>query len=224
MTQGWLSALALAAFALAGSAWAQAPQGNKAPARAEHARRPVPPPVAWAELSPAEKAALQPLESKWHTIDGPQQRKWRIIAHRYAKASPVEQQRMHERMQAWVILTPEQRRLARENYQAMRRVDPSTRVQRWSSYEQLPPEKRIQMHALVEQQRKNAHPAGKRPLQLPPPVVAVPPAPATADPALAAGARPRILPAPGLIDRNTLLPTALPEPAAGAVPPASQRN
>lgn len=191
--------------------------------RVERPKRPAEPQLNWSQLSPSERQALQPLETQWSSIDGAQQRKWRIIAHRYQRASPVEQARMHERMQAWVLLTPEQRRVARENYEAMRRVAPATRAQRWSSYEQLPPEQRIEMHTRVEQQRKKAHhPVKRLPAATQPPPVAAASKPSAPVAPMLEPQRPRILPPSGMLDRNTLLPaplpTATPVPASPGAP------
>lgn len=181
------------------------------------------PQLPWSGLSASEKQALKPLESKWDTIDGAQQRKWRKIAERYHKATPEQQQRMHERMQAWVTLTPEQRRLARENYQAVKKVDPATRANKWNSYEQLPAEKRIEMHTAVEEQRKASRPNNKpRPAV---PAGAQPKAAAvTLPPPQAGNPKPRVIVAPGLVDQKTLLPAAQPLSLTDKQPPATGKN
>jgi hypothetical protein len=128
-------------------------------------------------------------------MDGSRQRKWLALAERYQKATPEQQQRMQERMQAWATITPEQRQKARENFQAVRKLDPNTRSQKWSSYEQLPAEKRIELHNQVEAKRQ------------------MPPAPVKTAPAGAMSAKSAVIAVPA--DHNTLLPAAA-KPAASS--------
>ena len=48
-------------------------------------------------------------------------------------------------MSAWVHLTPEQRRLAREQYKSFRQLPPEQRqqvTQKWQEYQRLSPEQR----------------------------------------------------------------------------------
>lgn len=160
------------------------------------------PTTPWARLSAADQQALTPLQSQWDSMEGHRQRKWLDLSARYKKATPDQQKRMQERMQAWATITPEQRKKARENYQAVRKLDPNTRAEKWSSYEQLPVEKRIELHNQVEAQRQQR---GS-------------PSSMTGKPALPAEApkpgpqglqgKPRVVATPGLVDQNTLLPAA----------------
>jgi len=87
------------------------------------------PPVAarsptWAELSPANKAALAPLASQWDQLDPPRKQKWLGIAQRYPKMPAAQQERVQQQMGAWASLTPEQRRIAREQYKSLKQLPP----------------------------------------------------------------------------------------------------
>lgn len=113
----------------------------KAPARA--ADKPV-----WNQLSPAQKTALQPLQSEWDALDGVRKQKWLELANRYAAMKPEEQQRVHERMREWVRLTPAQRSAARQNYTQAKTLAPNEKSATWESYKQLPDE---QKQKLAEQ-------------------------------------------------------------------------
>jgi Protein of unknown function (DUF3106) len=163
------------------------------------------PKTPWKNLSAADQQALTPLQGQWESMEGSRQRKWLDLAARYKKATPDQQKRMQERMQAWATITPEQRKLARENYQAVRKLDPNTRAEKWSSYEQLPVEKRIELHNKVEEQRQqrgaNSTNTGKPTI----PAEAPKPGPQGMQ------GKPRVVAAPGgLVDQNTLLPAAKP--------------
>ena len=87
-------------------------------ARQAALERPVAAPSKWRSSRwPANGTAMEPVRKQ----------KWLDIANRFASMKPDEQQRMHERMRDWVKLTPEERRLARENYTRPRK---STRARR----------------------------------------------------------------------------------------------
>jgi len=96
----------------------------------------------WRELSPAQHQVLSPLISVWDQLDGPQKLKWLEISRRFAKMKPEEQNRMQERMRAWVALTPEQRRVAREVYSRSRKLNTDQKSAQWQQYQQLSDEQK----------------------------------------------------------------------------------
>jgi hypothetical protein len=59
--------------------------------------------------------------------------------------SPTEQARLHERMNDWVKLTPEQRRAARENYVRVKKLTLEERALQWQKYQQLSEEQKKQL-------------------------------------------------------------------------------
>lgn len=95
----------------------------------------------WSELSPKQQAVLAPLAADWDSLDTTRRKKWVTIANRYPKMKPDAQQRLQTRMQAWAQLTPAQRRVARENYKALRQLPRPQRGelrQKWQQHQQSP--------------------------------------------------------------------------------------
>lgn len=115
------------------SAASQQPQSGSSPAKSQ---RPL-----WTELSPKQQAVLAPLAGEWDSLDTVRRKKWVTIANRYPKMKPDEQVRLQRRMQAWAALTPAQRRVARENYKALRQLPrpPHGELrQKWDQHKQAP--------------------------------------------------------------------------------------
>ena len=154
------------------SSGAPAPAGNataKAPAPALAVELPHLPgsnsPMAWSRLSAAEHVALAPFESQWDSFSDERKRKWIKIALRYPKMSPDAQKRLHERMTEWVRMTPDQRRVARENYQVSKELPRETRQNAWKAYQQLPEEQKERLAASERKRRPSvvsAPPLGHR--------------------------------------------------------------
>ena len=95
----------------------------------------------WSELSPKQQAVLAPLAAEWDRLDTTRRKKWVTIANRFPKMKPDEQVRLQRRMQAWAALTPDQRRVARDNYKALRqlpRPQPGELRQKWEQQKQSP--------------------------------------------------------------------------------------
>lgn len=121
-------------------------------------------PLAWARLSNAEHVALAPFASQWDSFSDERKRKWLKIASRYAKMSPDAQKRLHDRMAEWVRMTPEQRKVARENYQVSKELPREARQNAWKAYQQLPEEQKEKLAASEHKRRPNvvsAPPSGK---------------------------------------------------------------
>lgn len=109
---------------------------------------------AWNELTPAQQAALNPLMGEWDRMEAVRKQKWLEIASRFSSMQPTEQQRMHERMRDWVKLTPEQRKVARENYARVMKIDKDERSAKWEQYQQLPEEQKQKLAADAARKRK----------------------------------------------------------------------
>ena len=135
-------------FALAAHGSGQALEANPAvpkPAPSPTAPgkiTPKPSSLLWAQLTPAQQNALAPLSTEWSTISQNQQQKWLRIADRYPHMKPEEQQRLQNQMKDWVKLTPEQRRIARENYRKIEKLQSEKKQEQWQAYQQLPDEKK----------------------------------------------------------------------------------
>ena len=128
---GWrgLRTVALAcALAAIGGAWAQGVGGTRA--------------VAWAQLKPAQKAVLTPLERDWAAMGPPQQQKWIEVANRFPNMPAEERSRVQQRITDWSRLSPQERGEARLNFQQARQLSPQERQQQWDAYRALPPDQR----------------------------------------------------------------------------------
>jgi hypothetical protein len=82
---------------------------------------------------------LAPLKAEWHELDTLRRSKWVKVANAYPKMKPVQQQRLQAQMSEWAKLTPEQRRVARENYKSIKKLPPEKRKQvqaQWQEYQQ----------------------------------------------------------------------------------------
>lgn len=163
-----LAALLLAAATTAAcwgllpsAAHAQGASGATPASQAAASARP-----AWAELSPVNQRILAPLQPLWDTLPELNRHKWLRIAERYPKFSPAEQARLQARMTEWVKMTPQQRRLARENYQITRSLPAEKKAEAWDKYQQLPEEQKKKLAAADRVPHRpgavSALPSGKR--------------------------------------------------------------
>ncbi|MFP3565871.1 DUF3106 domain-containing protein [Paraburkholderia sp. SIMBA_030] len=121
-------------------------------------------PMAWARLTTAERVALAPFASQWDSFSDERKRKWLKIASRYSKLSPDAQKRLHDRMAEWVRMTPDQRRVARENYQVSKELPRETRQNAWKAYQQLSEEQKERLAASERKRRPSvvsAPPSGR---------------------------------------------------------------
>ncbi|SIT40928.1 putative transmembrane protein [Paraburkholderia ribeironis] len=110
-------------------------------------------PMAWSRLTPAEHLALAPFETQWDSFSDERKRKWIKIASRYPKMSPDAQKRLHDRMSEWVRMTPDQRRVARENYQVSKELPREARQNAWQAYQLLPEEQKERLAASERKRR-----------------------------------------------------------------------
>jgi hypothetical protein len=121
-------------------------------------------PMAWARLTDAQRVALAPFASEWDQFSEERKRNWIKIASRYKKMSPDAQKRLHERMIEWIRMTPEQRKVARENYQVSKSVPVEKRERAWDAYQKLPEDQKKKLAAAERPRRPtvvSAPPTGK---------------------------------------------------------------
>ena len=93
----------------------------------------------WAELTPAQKEILAPLEPEWNGMEVQRRKNWLKRAERYPNMTPEQQQRVQSRMREWATLTPEQRKQAREKFKNMERLPPEKRQEikrKWDQYQE----------------------------------------------------------------------------------------
>jgi len=121
-------------------------------------------PMSWARLTPAQRVALAPFADQWDAFSDARKRKWLKIAARFPKMTLNEQKRLQERMAEWARMTPEQRRVARENYQVAKDLSAQARERAWNAYQQLPAEQKERLAAAERRRRPtvvSAPPTGK---------------------------------------------------------------
>ena len=111
----------------------------------------------WEQLSPMQKEALGPLQAEWLHFDADRKRKWLNIASRYPAMSVPQRATLHRRMAEWVHMTPQQRRLARENFLATGKAPLDTRRKAWERYQKLPEARK---HELAREAKSPPHAPG----------------------------------------------------------------
>lgn len=163
---------------VAGGSLAQSAPALPVPPPAQPAAKPQPPakPL-WSELNPAQKQALAPLESEWDNLEAFRKDKWLVIGNKFASMSPDEQQRVQDRMRDWVKLTPEQRRIARENYLRAKKIKPDQKSAQWEQYQQLPEDEKRKLAAEATTKKHVATlppPAQRKDSKTIPPIKAAP--------------------------------------------------
>lgn len=182
-------ALAVAAASVAGVAAAQSLPAPAAvtPAPALVAEKPL-----WKDLSLPQQVALDPLKSEWDRMETIRKQKWLEIANRYSSMKADEQQRVQERMRDWLKLTPEERRLARENYTLSKKIGKDQKSAQWEQYQQLPEEEKRKLAADAASKKQvtnlppKTQPKAVAPIKPAPAATpaAVPPTPAPVNPAV----------------------------------------
>ena len=122
-------------------------------------------PPTWVELTQEQQQILAPLSADWDKFNAARKRKWLGIAKRYPQMSSDEQAKVQRRMQPWAELTPEQRRIARENFRRLETLPPEKRqtlAQKWEEYMQLPEEQRKQLQAAGTAPKEPRKPAAAK--------------------------------------------------------------
>lgn len=122
-------------------------------------------PLSWSHLTQAQHEALAPFAAEWDNFSDERKHKWIKIAARFAKMSPEAQKRLHDRMVEWVGMTPEQRRVARENYQVSKTLPPQARQNAWKAYQELSPDQKARLAASERKRRPtvvSAPPSGAK--------------------------------------------------------------
>lgn len=99
----------------------------------------------WTELPANKKQILAPLAGEWDALEPWRKKKWLDIAEKYPAMGVEEQARIQHRMKAWVKLTPEERKAAREKYQNVQKASSEEREalkKMWTEYQALPEDQR----------------------------------------------------------------------------------
>ncbi len=93
----------------------------------------------WVDLSASQKSFLKPLEKQWYELTTSERKSWVALANKVPKLAPAEQRKANAKILEWAALSPEQRKLARENYRLAQNLPKEEREQLWKRYESLTP-------------------------------------------------------------------------------------
>lgn len=107
----------------------------------------------WSELTVQQKIILAPLSDDWDSLEYYRQKKWLTIVTRFPKMGSEEQQRIQAQMQEWGKLSPEKRRLARENFKTASQLPAEKKQelkQKWEEYSSLPQSEKDKLKQLAE--------------------------------------------------------------------------
>lgn len=83
----------------------------------------------WAQLTPMQHEALQPLAAQWDALPAKLQRNLLTASNHYPQLTLEQKKRFQSRLDAWCRLTPEQRERAREKFLAFKKAKPEIRAQ-----------------------------------------------------------------------------------------------
>ena len=189
----------------------------------------------WKDLKPVQQQALAPLVAEWDKLDSNHKAKWLAIARKYETMKPDEQVRVQERMRAWVTLTPDQRRVARESYARTKKLNMDQKSAQWQQYQQLPDEQKQKLAAEAAKNKVATLPSSQSKAKTVPPIKSVQkpilqqsimPRTAVVSPAFPANtpAATPVVPAPAPAPASTAVGTpAVPAPAPAAASTSVER-
>ncbi len=121
----------------------------------------LPTSTAWRQLTPRQKEALAPLGAQWSALTAQQQNKWLAVSKNFTQMSVADQITMHARMTDWVALSPQQRNLARLNFNTLQNLPKEDKKAKWEAYQALPEEEKRLLSAGTKPLAKNAAPTAK---------------------------------------------------------------
>jgi hypothetical protein len=96
----------------------------------------------WVDLSAAQQSFLKPLQAQWYALSATERKSWVSLADKLPKMTPAAQKKAATRVNEWAALSPEQRRLARENYRLAQNLPQEERAAQWEKYRSMTPAQR----------------------------------------------------------------------------------
>jgi len=97
---------------------------------------------AWVELNSYQREALAPLQPLWNSLPAANKRSWLALTEKLPVMAASDREAAQKRIREWAALSPEQRRMARDNFRLAKSLDRDERLATWESYQQLTPEQR----------------------------------------------------------------------------------
>lgn len=114
------------------------------------------PELDWSALTAAQQQALAPLSADWNRLDSAHKKKWLAIGNKFPSMKPEERSRIQNRMREWIKLSPQQRRIARENYWRAKKMNPVQKSAHWKEYQQLSEEQKKALAATAASKKRVA--------------------------------------------------------------------
>jgi hypothetical protein len=96
----------------------------------------------WVELGNYQREALAPLQPVWNGLPAASKRSWLALTEKLPAMQAADREAAQKRIREWAALSPEQRRMARDNFRLAKSLDRDERLATWESYRQLTPEQR----------------------------------------------------------------------------------
>ena len=156
---------------------------------------------AWAEMTAAQRASLEPLAGTWSQLSEAHKRKWIAVSQNYPTMPPGEQARLHSRMAEWAALSPQQRTQARLNFAETSKLPVDDKKAKWEAYQNLSAEEKRKLAAGAAAAKPAAPSTAAALRPVPPQKLTTVPKSRKDDPRA-----PRIAGVPPQVDHNTLLP------------------
>jgi hypothetical protein len=116
---------------------------------------------AWRQLTPMQRQALAPLGAQWGALSAQQQAKWLTLSKNFNQLPVADQVTMHSRMADWVDLSPQQRNLARLNFNQFQNLPKEDKKAAWEAYQALPKEEKRLLSSGSQGPTKSAAPTIK---------------------------------------------------------------
>lgn len=96
----------------------------------------------WSDLKPAQRQVLAPFAEGWNALPLEEKRAWVALADKYPRLSQAEKDKAAGRIRDWAKLTPEQRKLARQNYRLAKSLPRDEREAQLAQYNTLTDEQK----------------------------------------------------------------------------------
>ena len=96
----------------------------------------------WSELTARQQQVLEPFAEQWNSLPIEEKRAWKALAERFPRLSAGERRHAEKRINEWALLTPEQRKLARQNFRLAKELPRDERVAQWEQYQNMTDEQR----------------------------------------------------------------------------------
>ncbi len=116
----------------------------------------------WKDLRADQQQLLAPFADQWNTLPAEEKRAWVSLANRVPNMSQDERAKAQGRIVEWAKLSPDQRRLARQNYRLAKSLPSEQRVAQWESYQTLTPEQQQVLRSNGSTSNTAAKHAGSR--------------------------------------------------------------